>query len=50
MSDPTETSRRTMVQQINTDVGDRDRLVLTAVENDSAGRSKTIALGSFDLP
>jgi hypothetical protein len=24
--------------------------LLTAVENDSAGRSKTIALGSFDLP
>jgi hypothetical protein len=26
MSDPTETIRRTMVQQINTDVGDRERL------------------------
>lgn len=26
MSDPTETVRRTMVQQINTDVSDRERL------------------------
>jgi hypothetical protein len=26
MSDPTEMIRRTMVQQINTDAGDRDRL------------------------
>ena len=26
MSDPTETIRRTMVQQINTDAGDRERL------------------------
>jgi hypothetical protein len=26
MTDPTETIRRTMVQQINTDAGDRERL------------------------
>jgi hypothetical protein len=26
MSDPTETIRRTMVQEINTDAGDRERL------------------------
>ena len=26
MSDPTETIRRTMVQEINTDAGDRQRL------------------------